>query len=118
MTSFIGDGGEVTSGITGMAAFGHTPGHMVYRIESGGQQLMLIADMTNHYVWSLAYPDWEVRFDMDKAAAAATRRSVLGMLAADKVPMIGYHMPFPGMGYVETAGEGLRYVPVSYQLSL
>lgn len=114
--SFIGDGGAVASGVSGMAAFGHTPGHMVYRLESGGEQLVLAADMTNHYVWSLAYPDWEVRFDADKAAAAATRRRVLGMLAADKIPMVGYHMPFPGLGYVATRDDGFEYVPHSYQL--
>lgn len=114
--TFIGDGGAVTSGVTGMAAFGHTPGHMIYMLESGGEQLVLAADMTNHYVWSLAYPDWEVRFDMDKEAAAATRRRVLGMLAADRIPMVGYHMPFPGLGYVATRDDGFRYVPHSYQL--
>ncbi|MEL6645890.1 MAG: MBL fold metallo-hydrolase [Pseudomonadota bacterium] len=116
--SFIGDGGSVASGITGMAAFGHTPGHMVYRVESDGAQLVLIADLANHFVWSLAYPDWEVRFDMDKAAAAASRRAVLGMLAADKIPMIGYHMPFPAMGFVETRDDGFRYVPATYQMSV
>ncbi|RDC68057.1 MBL fold metallo-hydrolase [Rhodovulum sp. 12E13] len=113
--TFLGDGDAVTSGVTAMAAFGHTPGHMTYMLESGGQQMMLIADLANHYVWSLGYPDWEVRFDMDKAAAAASRRRVLGMLAADRVPMIGYHMPFPAAGFVETRGDGFRYVPVSYQ---
>lgn len=91
---------------------------MAYRLESGGQSLLIGGDFTNHHVWSLAYPDWEVRFDQDKAAAAATRRKILGMLAADRVPLIGYHMPFPGMGYVETRGDGFRYVPVSYQLSI
>lgn len=116
--TFLDDGGSVVSGITAVAAFGHTPGHMGYMLESDGQQLMLIADLANHYVWSLAYPDWEVRFDADKAAAAASRRAVLGMLAADRVPFIGYHMPFPAMGYVEANGDGFRYVPVSYQFSL
>lgn len=116
--SFLGDGGSAVAGITAMAAFGHTPGHMVYMLDSGGKQLLIAADMTNHYVWSLAYPDWEVRFDADKAAAAETRRKVLGMLAADRVPMIGYHMPFPGMGYVETRGDGFHYVPASYQMML
>ena len=114
----IGDGDEAAPGITGMAAFGHTPGHMIYMIESGGSQLVITADTANHYVWSLAYPDWEVRFDMDKAAAAATRRRVLDMLAADKIPFIGYHMPFPAMGYVDTRDDGFRYVPVSYQMML
>lgn len=116
--NFLEDGGSVTSGITAMAAFGHTPGHMTYMIESDGAQLMLIADLANHYVWSLAYPDWEVRFDADKAAAAASRRRVLGMLAADRIPFVGYHMPFPALGYVEANGDGFRYVPVSYQFSL
>jgi len=116
--TMLDDGGAVASGITAMAAFGHTPGHMTYMIESDGAQLVVFADTANHYVWSLGYPDWEVRFDMDKAAAAATRRRVLGMLAADKVPFIGYHMPFPALGYVETRDSGFRYVPSSYQFSL
>jgi glyoxylase-like metal-dependent hydrolase (beta-lactamase superfamily II) len=116
--TFIGDGGSAASGITGMAAFGHTPGHMIYMIESGGKQLVVTADTANHYVWSLAYPDWEVRFDRDKAAAAATRRNVFGMLASDKIPFIGYHMPFPGMGFVETRDDGFRYVPATYQMML
>ena len=80
-----------------------------------GKQMLLMADTANHYVWSLGYPDWEVRFDMDKAAAAATRRKIFGMLASDGVPVIGYHMPFPAAGYVETRDDGFRYVPVSYQ---
>ncbi|MGB3314704.1 MAG: MBL fold metallo-hydrolase [Albidovulum sp.] len=116
--TFLNDGGSVTSGITAIAAHGHTPGHMGYMIESGGKGLVLIADTANHYVWSLAKPDWEVKFDMDKAAAAATRRKMLGMIAADRLPFIGYHMPFPATGFVEADGDGFRYVPSSYQLML
>ena len=114
--TFLGDGDDVRGGITAMAAFGHTPGHMGYMIESGGQQLYVMADTANHYVWSLAYPDWEVRFDMDKQAAAATRKRTFDMLAADRIPLIGYHMPFPAVGFVDTRGEGYHYVPHSYQL--
>ncbi len=116
--TFLDDGGSPASGITAVAAFGHSPGHMVYQIESDGQRLMVTADTANHYVWSLQRPDWEVRFDRDKAAAAATRKAVFGQIAADRIPFIGYHMPFPGIGYVEAAGEGFRYVPASYQLML
>lgn len=116
--TMLDDGASVASGVTAMAAFGHTPGHMVYMVESDGAQLMLGADFANHFVWSLGYPDWEVRFDMDKEAAAATRRRLLDMLATDKVPFSSYHMPWPAFGYVETAGDGFRYVPHSYQLTL
>ena len=114
--TFLEDGQDVRGGITAVEASGHTPGHMTYMLESNGTQLLLMADLANHYVWSLAYPDWEVKFDMDKQAAAASRRKVLGMLAADKVPTVGYHMPFPGLGFVDTRGDGFHYVPHSYQL--
>lgn len=114
----IDGGASVASGVTAIEAFGHTPGHMAYMLESEGQQMLLGADFANHYVWSLAYPDWEVRFDRDKAAAAATRRNLLGMMAADKIPFVGYHMPWPAIGYVETRGDGFQYVPASYQLML
>lgn len=113
---FIGDGDEVIGGITGLAAFGHTPGHMVFRMESAGAELMLFADLANHPVWSLAHPDWEVRFDIDKAAAASARREVLAMIAAERIPAIGYHMPFPALGYVDTRGDGFHWVAEAGQL--
>lgn len=116
--SFINAGDAVASGITSVAAYGHTPGHMGYMVESEGKQLMLFADLANHYVWSLGYPDWEVVFDTDKATAAKSRREVLSMLAADRVPSIGYHMPFPAHGYVETKGDGFRWVASTYQTML
>ncbi len=114
----IDDGASVASGVTAMAAFGHTPGHMGYMLESDGQQMLLAADFANHYVWSLAHPDWEVKFDMDKSAAATTRRKMLGMMAADAVPFIGYHMPFPAVGFVETHGDNFHYAPASYQFMM
>ncbi|MCK0137699.1 MBL fold metallo-hydrolase [Aliiroseovarius sp. F47248L] len=115
-TTMINGGDTVISGVESVEAFGHTPGHMAYRIESEGKSLLIAADFANHYVWSLAYPDWEVKFDQDKSAAADTRKTLLGMLAAEKMPFIGYHMPFPALGYVEERDAGFHYVPHSYQL--
>lgn len=117
-TTFIVDGGEVVSGITGVAAFGHSPGHMIYRLESEGRQLVLTADTANHFVLSLQRPDWEVRFDMDKAQAAAARKQVFDMLAAERLAFLGYHMPFPAVGYVEKLDAGYRFVPKSYQFDI
>jgi len=116
--TFLDDGASPVSGITAVAAFGHSPGHMVYQVESDGQRLMVTADTANHFVWSLQKPDWEVVFDADKAAAAAARRAVFGQIAADRIPFIGYHMPFPGLGYVEAQGDGFRYIPATYQMML
>lgn len=114
----IADGAEIAPGVTAMAAFGHTPGHMAYMLDSGDRQLLLGADFANHYVWSVAHPDWEVSFDMDKEQAAQTRRRILDMLASERMPFIGYHMPFPAIGYVDTHEDGFHYMPHSYQLML
>jgi len=116
--SFIGDGDSVASGVTAVAAFGHTPGHMAYHLESEGRRLLITADVANHYVLSLQNPAWEVKFDMDKANAAASRKKIFGMVAADRIPFIGYHMPSPAIGYVEPKGDGFRYVAAGYQLNL
>ena len=115
---FIGEGDSVVSGITAMLAPGHTPGHMIFALESGGQKLILTADTCNHYVASLQRPDWEVRFDADKATAAASRKKVFDMIATDRLAFIGYHMPFPAVGFVEKAGPGYRFVPASYQFDV
>jgi glyoxylase-like metal-dependent hydrolase (beta-lactamase superfamily II) len=99
--SFVKDGGTVASGITAMDTAGHTPGHLSYMVESAGQKLLITGDVCNHYVLSMSKPRWHVLFDMDKEKAVATRIRVMDMLAADHIPMFGYHMPFPAVGYVE-----------------
>ncbi|MEQ1955376.1 MBL fold metallo-hydrolase [Mesorhizobium sp. CN2-181] len=117
-TIFVDDGGEVVSGIRAMGAPGHTPGHLIFTVESSGRKLVLTADTANHYVASLQQPDWHVRFDADKTQGAASRRKVFDMIATDRLPFIGYHMPFPAVGYVEKTGTGYRYIPETYQLDL
>ena len=61
------------------------------------------------------HPQSELRFDADKAMGAETRKKVFGMIAADRIPFIGYHMPFPAVGYAEPKDAGFRFVPQSYQ---
>lgn len=113
--TYIGAEQEVASGVTAVAAFGHTPGHMVYRLDSGGEALMIMADLANHPVWSLAHPEWEFSFDVDKGRAAASRRALLEMAASETIPAVFYHMPFPALGFVDTDGDGFRWVPASGQ---
>ncbi|MEO0619964.1 MAG: MBL fold metallo-hydrolase [Pseudomonadota bacterium] len=113
--AFIKDGADVVSGITAVGAYGHTPGHTAFNIESNGQRVLLWADACNHYVASLQKPEWHVVFDMDKDAAIASRKKILGMVAADKIAATGYHMPFPAIGYVEAVGDAFRWVPATYQ---
>ena len=112
---FLEDGDAVARGLTAEAAFGHSLGHMMYRLETGGTQILIWGDVTNHYVFSLQYPDALVGFDDDKPAAADTRRRVLDMAATDDLLVVGHHMPFPAIGFVERSDTSFRWVPASYQ---
>ncbi|MCE7029545.1 MBL fold metallo-hydrolase [Jiella avicenniae] len=117
--TFLKDGDGVVSGITALDAPGHTPGHMVFELNSAGQRMMLTADTANHFVASLQKPDWKVGFDMDPDMAIATRKRVFDRIAAERIPFIGYHMPFPAVGYAEKLPEGgYRFVPETYQLAI
>lgn len=115
---FIKPDGEVAAGIRAVDAFGHSPGHMAFHLESDGRRLLLWADTTNHYVMSLQQPEWHVSFDSDKEQGVATRKRILDMVASERIPAIGYHMPFPAVGFVEKAAGAFQWVPVSYQMNL
>ena len=118
-TRNVADNAEIVPGITGIAAFGHTPGPMAYHIDSNGRRLMLWADAANHYLLSVQRPEWHVRFDMDKEAAVATRERLFDMAHAERIPVTGYHMPFPAVGFVDkTTAGGYRWVQASYQPNL
>lgn len=115
-TTFIDDGKEVVPGIHAIGAYGHTPGHLAFRVESDGKSLMLISDAANHSVITLQRPDWHVSFDIDKDMAVETRKRIFDMIATDRLPFIGYHMPFPSLAYLQREGEGYRYIPETYQI--
>jgi glyoxylase-like metal-dependent hydrolase (beta-lactamase superfamily II) len=116
--TFLKDGGEVVSGIRAMATFGHSPGHMSYHVESNGRRLLIWGDIANHYIFAVQYPDWHSSPDDNGEAAAATRRRVFDLVSSDKLAVIGYHMPFPALGFIERTGATYRWVPASYQFNL
>jgi glyoxylase-like metal-dependent hydrolase (beta-lactamase superfamily II) len=117
-TRFVEDGQEVVPGVHAIAAFGHTPGHLAFHIESQGRRLLVWGDAAHHEVASLAHPEWHAFFDMDKERGAATRRRVYDMAATERLPVAGYHTSFPSLGYVQRVGAGAayRWVPLTYQL--
>ena len=116
--TFLKDGQDVVPGMTAMLAAGHSPGHMVFHLESQDKRLMMISDSVVHYVLSLQRPDWQVRFDMDKPAAAETRKRVLDMIATDRLPFFGYHMPHPSVGFLDRRDTGYYFVPETYQFDI
>ena len=101
-------GDTVAPGLTYAATPGHTPGHMSVMIENGGQRLLIGGDVLANNAISFARPDWRVRSDIDSDRAVATRKSLLDQLATDKIPLVGFHLAWPGLGMVERAGNAYR----------
>lgn len=116
--TFLEGGDVVVPRLTAESAFGHSLGHMMYRLESAGKSLLVWGDITNHYVFSLQFPDSTVGFDDDKDMAIASRKRVLDMVATDGLLVSGHHMPFPAIGYVERHGDSYRWTPASCQLQM
>jgi glyoxylase-like metal-dependent hydrolase (beta-lactamase superfamily II) len=110
----IRDGQEAVPGITAIAAHGHTPGHTIFRVADGSAQMLFLADITNRPEIGVRRPDWQIVFDFDGEAAAASRRRILDMAAAERIRVTGYHFPFPANGFVERAGQGFRFVPADW----
>jgi glyoxylase-like metal-dependent hydrolase (beta-lactamase superfamily II) len=115
---FVEPGDDIAPGIRAIDAAGHSPGMLAYHIESQGKRLLIWADTCVHYVMAIQKPDWHLDVDDDKEKATATRRRILAMAAAEKLFVAGFHMPFPGIGFIDETTNGYRWVPVSYQLNL
>jgi glyoxylase-like metal-dependent hydrolase (beta-lactamase superfamily II) len=115
--TFIEPDGEVLAGIRAVQSFGHTLGHLSFHVESEGSQLLIWGDIANHFVASIQRPDWHVSFDMDKEMAVATRKRIFDMVAADNIPVVAYHSPFPAVGLIEAKDGGYRWIPETYQIA-
>ena len=107
-------GKEVAPGITSMATPGHTPAHVSYIVASGSKRLVVQADVTGNPAFFVRNPGWHGAADMDGPMAEATRRKLYDFAVAEKMPIAGFHYPFPAVGHVEKDGNGYRLVPMTW----
>jgi glyoxylase-like metal-dependent hydrolase (beta-lactamase superfamily II) len=104
---FVRDGEEFLPGVQAWLTPGHTPGHLSYLFTGGW---CLTGDVAFHDPLSYRFPEAESAFDTDRAAGVATRLRALDRLAHERLSIVGYHQPWPGLGRVERAGTSFRYV--------
>ncbi len=108
--AFFDDGQEILPGIAAIASYGHTPGHMAFEVGTGSDTALVIGDaIGNHHV-AFARPGWESGSDQDMATAVGSRERLLDRLAAEKMAVVGFHLPNGGMGRVERHDQGYRFV--------
>ncbi|TFW22773.1 MBL fold metallo-hydrolase [Duganella callida] len=110
---FSGDT-ELAPGIRATSAYGHTPGHTVYTVESKGQKLVLIGDLIHVAAVQFSHPEVTIGFDSDSKTAQAARAKVFQAVAKDGALIGASHLSFPGLGHVRAVGKSYEWVPVSY----
>lgn len=101
---------EVASGVVVRRTGGHTPGHSVVRVASGGDALTFAGDAV--FAVGFDQPEWHNGFEHDPEEAARVRIRLLRELAATGELLVATHMPFPSVGHVAVAGNAFRWVPV------
>ena len=107
-------GAEIVPGLTTVVASGHTPGMATFLVHSGNDQLLLTADLAYHPVVNVDRP-WIPGPDRDKETALASRRRIFDRAAADRIPVLGFHFPFPGLGHMLKTDSAYAWVPANWQ---
>ncbi len=107
---FFDAGDEVLPGISAIASYGHTPGHMSFEIRQGNEAALVVGDaIGNHHV-AFARPGWRSGSDQDPDTAINARTMLLDRLANEQMRLIGFHLPNGGMGRVERSDGAFRFV--------
>jgi glyoxylase-like metal-dependent hydrolase (beta-lactamase superfamily II) len=107
-------GGEIIPGLTTLPAHGHTPGMASFLVHSGSDQLLLTADLAYHPVVNVDRP-WRPGPDRDKDTALQSRRRIFDRAATDRMLVLGFHYPFPGLGRMLKTDGGYAWVPANWQ---
>jgi glyoxylase-like metal-dependent hydrolase (beta-lactamase superfamily II) len=103
---------EVAPGVVVSRTGGHTRGHSVVRLASGGDRMTFLGDAVfpNHF----DHPDWHNAFDHEPEEAVRVRVGLLRELAKTREPFMAAHLSFPSVGRVAAAGDVFRFVPATW----
>ena len=103
---------EVAPGVLVARTGGHTPGHSIVRLASGGQALTFAGDAV--FAPGFDNPEWHNGFEHDPEEAARVRVDLLRELAATGESLVATHLPFPSVCHVAVAGDVFRCVPAAW----
>jgi len=103
---------EVAAGVKARVTGGHTPGHCVVDVASGGERLTFVGDAI--FEVGFDHPDWQNGFEHDPEVAADVRVALLDEAAKTGALLAAAHIAFPSIGHVAKNGDGFRFIPVQW----
>ena len=84
---------------------GHTPGHAAFAFGRGKDDAVCSGDLM-HSPLQTRYPELSVKFDVDQAQAAVTRRRFLERYCDTETLCCTAHFPSPSAGKIRRRGDG------------
>jgi glyoxylase-like metal-dependent hydrolase (beta-lactamase superfamily II) len=99
---------EVAPGVVVRSTGGHTPGHSVVHVASGGERLTFAGDAI--FPVGFDHPDWHNGFEHDPEESVRVRVDLLRKAAASGELLVATHLPFPSVGHVAVDGDAFRWV--------
>ena len=82
-------GDTLACAVISIPAYGHTPGHTVFRKDS----ILIGGDIMHGLALQSVYPEYCARYDMDKDAAVESRKRILQYAADNSLTLVGMHFP-------------------------
>jgi glyoxylase-like metal-dependent hydrolase (beta-lactamase superfamily II) len=107
-------GANLIPGIQAQPAYGHTPGHTMFEVESKGEKLLLWGDIVHVAAVQFADPTVTIAYDVDRVEAEQEHWRVFDDAAKNRYMIGGAHLPFPGLGHVRNNGDKTyAFVPLN-----
>jgi len=97
---------ELAKGVRLLPAPGHTEGHCVIELESGGRYGLCVGELSQLPVM-LERLAWISAFDVLPLVSLSTKRRMMDWAVEKRALLISVHAPFPGLGRL-VAEEGGR----------
>jgi len=107
----VGDEHAIGDHVRILPTPGHTPGHSAFRLGRAKDDAVFSGDLIHSPIQAL-YPEMSMKFDVDQAAAAKTRRSFLERYCDTETLCCTAHFPSPSVGRIRRRGGGFTCVSV------
>jgi glyoxylase-like metal-dependent hydrolase (beta-lactamase superfamily II) len=101
---------DLGDGLTIEPAPGHSPGHIVFKLQSKGSEALFIGDVMHHPM-QIYHPAWSSAFCSDPEQARRSRRRVLEHCAGHGSLLYPGHFAGPHIGRVAEKGGRFSYLP-------